>query len=63
MDEINQKARELLADTCDRAGLYETADGLRANLNGLDLFGRAALRAIEAALTTAAAGGGEVGNG
>lgn len=48
---VSERARLLLADTCDRAGLYETADGLRANLKDLDLFGRAALRAIEQALT------------
>ena len=48
---VSERARLLLADTCDRAGLYETADGLRASLKSLDLFGRAALRAIEQALT------------
>jgi hypothetical protein len=49
---VSERARTLLADECDRAGLYEAGDGLRANLSGLDIFGTAALRALERALSS-----------
>jgi hypothetical protein len=49
---VSERERLLLAAACDSVGLYETADGLRANLKGLDLLGiRSKLLAIEQALT------------
>ena len=49
MTDIEHKARELLADEYEFAGMYETADGLRGGLETNEA-GKLALRAIVAAL-------------
>ena len=47
--DLEQRARELLADEYEFAGMYETADGLRGGLETNEA-GKLAIRAIVAAL-------------